>query len=235
MKNLRRHAEMLGLSLSDKTVSAFETYFEMLIKKNEVMNLTSITDPDEAELLHFTDSISLLSLMQLPEGASVIDIGTGAGFPGIPLKLVRPDLQVTLLDSLNKRVLFLQEVISRLRLTGISAIHGRAEDAAREKEHRDRYDFAVSRAVARTGTLVEYALPFVAPGGCFIAYKSGDIAEEASEAENAIRLLKGESEPTLTLTLPESDVRRSFLVIKKTGPTPKRFPRKAGTAKREPL
>ncbi len=235
MKNLKKHAELLGLSLTDEQAGAFQTYLDLLIKKNEVMNLTAITDPDEAELLHFIDSISLLAKTDIPEGSSLIDIGTGAGFPGIPLKIVRPDLRITLLDSLNKRVLFLQEVINALGLTGITAVHDRAEDAARKQEHRDQYDFAVSRAVARLGTLVEYDLPFVKPGGCFIAYKSGDVAEEAADAENAIRLLCGKSEETISLTLPESDIHRSFLIIRKTQPTPKRFPRKAGTAKREPL
>ena len=173
--------EELGIALSQEQKKQFITYYEYLVEKNKVMNLTAITEYNEVILKHFLDSLSIVKVgsfdqKKLP-GKSVIDIGTGAGFPGIPLKIAFPELKITLLDSLNKRVNFLNEVIEMLGLKDVTALHGRAEDYAKQKEHREKYDFCVSRAVANLSTLSEYCIPFVKEGGSFISYKSGKIDE----------------------------------------------------------
>ena len=184
---------------------------------------------------HFLDSSLLAEYVELPKGAMVLDIGTGAGFPGLPLKIVRPDLKVTLADSLNKRIKFLQNVIDELSLDGIEAIHTRAEDAARNAKMRDQYDYVVSRAVANLSTLSEYCLPFVKEGGYFIPYKSSDCKEEINNASHAFVELKGKLEDVITFDLPEEEGGRSLIIIKKTGKTPKKYPRKAGVPSKEPL
>ena len=184
-KPLTNELEKLSITLSEKQIEQFTKYYEMLVEKNKVMNLTAITEFDEVLEKHFLDSVSLIRAKDLHESLTVLDLGTGAGFPGIPLKIVFPELKVTLADSLNKRVLFLQEVIEELELKDIEAVHGRAEDLARDKQYREQYDLCVSRAVANLSTLSEYCLPFVKIGGEFISYKSGDCEEEAAAAKSA--------------------------------------------------
>lgn len=226
------------ITLSDKQVEQFITYYEMMIEKNQVMNLTAITDFDEVLKKHFVDSLSLVKAFDLDAAGtevSLIDIGTGAGFPGIPLKIVFSNLQVTLMDSLNKRVEFLNDVINTLELKGIDAIHGRAEDYAKPDRLRERYDLCVSRAVANLSVLAEYCLPYVKVGGKFISYKSEKVAEELKEAEYAIDVLGGKAESQIDFTLPDSDIYRNLVVIDKISETPRKYPRKAGTASKNPL
>ena len=223
----------IEVELNEKQLEQFRIYYEMLVEKNKVMNLTGITEWDEVLEKHFLDSISLIRVYDLNKNVSVMDMGTGAGFPGIPLKIAFPELRVTLADSLNKRVLFLQEVIDALELTDIEAIHGRAEDLARDKKYREQYDLSVSRAVANLSTLTEYCLPFVKLGGQFISYKSGEVDTEVAESKSAVFLLGGKVKDVVKFELGESG--RSFIVIDKVKGTPKTYPRKAGTPSKKPL
>jgi 16S rRNA (guanine527-N7)-methyltransferase len=240
MEKLKSYAEQFHITLTDTQLEQFRIYYDMLIEKNKVMNLTAITEKDEVILKHFADSLAVFSSVKAcscwtTQTVSLIDIGTGAGFPGIPLKIAFPKLQVTLFDSLNKRINFLNEVISALELTGITALHGRAEEGGRNKALREQFDFAVSRAVANLSTLSEYCLPFVKTGGYFISYKAADIAEEQKQAQNAIRTLGGKLLEVPQILLPDSDIGRSFVTIQKVKATPKAYPRKPGTATRQPL
>ena len=223
----------ISIILTDTQLEQFRVYYEMLVEKNKVMNLTGITEWDEVLEKHFLDSISLIRAIDLNQKLSVMDMGTGAGFPGIPLKIAFPKLKVTLADSLNKRVLFLQEVINELKLEGIEAIHGRAEDLARDTKYREQYDLLVSRAVANLSTLAEYCLPFVKIGGQFISYKSGEVDEEVTSSKSAVFLLGGKIKDIVKFELGES--RRSFIIIDKVKDTPKTYPRKAGTPSKKPL
>ncbi len=227
----------LGISLSNRKMEQFYQYYELLTEWNKVMNLTAITKMEEVVSKHFIDSLSLVRVVHdLQEGAArLIDVGTGAGFPGIPLKIVFPNLRVTLLDSLNKRIKFLDEVIRSLGLEYIAAVHGRAEDSGRNPEYREQYDYCVSRAVANASTLSEYCLPFVKVGGCFVAYKSGKIEEELEQGRKAVKLLGGEIQQTEHFHLTSADADRTMVVICKKEKTPKRFPRKAGVPAKEPM
>ena len=225
--------EQIHVELSEKQLEQFRVYFEMLVEKNKVMNLTGITEWDEVLEKHFLDSISLIRAGDLSKELTVMDMGTGAGFPGLPLKIAFPNLKVTLADSLNKRVLFLQEVIDALGLTGIEAIHGRAEDLARDKKYREQFELSVSRAVANLSTLSEYCLPFVKIGGQFISYKSGECDEEVAASKSAVFLLGGKISSVVKFELGESG--RSFIVIDKVKGTSKEYPRKAGTPSKKPL
>ena len=231
--------DQLKIQLTQEQKEQFIKYYEYLIEKNKVMNLTAITDYEEVLLKHFLDSLSLVKVQDfIPEklsGKTVIDIGTGAGFPGIPLKIAFPELGIVLLDSLNKRINFLDEVIEMLQLRKIEAVHGRAEDYARQKEFRENFDFCVSRAVANLSTLSEYCLPFVKQGGYFISYKSGKIEEELSNAENAVKVLGGNVKEVVKFSLMDTDMDRSFVVVEKKKTTPKRYPRKAGLPSIEPI
>lgn len=235
MEQLRKKCEVLGITLSDRQLEQFKKYYEMLVEKNKVMNLTSIIEKQEVIDKHFVDSIALIKAIDLTKSCSVLDLGTGAGFPGIPLKIVFPDLKITLLDSLNKRVKFLEEVMLVLELKNICALHGRAEDFAKKEEYREKYDLCVSRAVANLATLSEYCLPYVKENGKFISYKSGTIKEEISMSKKAVEELGGKIIKEIPFTLPATDMERTFVVIDKVKKTPKKYPRKAGLPSKEPI
>ena len=224
-----------NLVLTEEQKNQFLTYYEMLVEKNKVMYLTSVTEFNEVVEKHFLDSISLWTIEDLSQRKKVLDLGTGAGFPGIPLKIMFSELEITLADSLNKRILFLQEVIDALKLQNISAIHGRAEEMAKQENFRESYDLCVSRAVANLSTLSEYCLPFVRIGGKFISYKSGEIEEEQKNAKNAVFLLGGKIEKIHKFELDGTELKRSFVVIDKVKKTPKLYPRKSGTPAKNQL
>lgn len=235
MEQLKKKSEMLDISLSEKQLQQFLSYYEMLIEKNKVMNLTAITEKEEVIDKHFIDSISFNKAMDVTKSLKILDLGTGAGFPGIPLKIAYPNLEITLLDSLNKRIKFLDEVIEALGLEGISTIHGRAENYAKQVSYREQFDICVSRAVANLATLSEYCLPYVKEGGCFISYKSGSVEEELEQSKKAIFELGGKVKEVIAFTLPETDIERTFVVIEKVRKTPKKYPRKAGLPSKEPI
>lgn len=251
-----------GITLNEYQIQQFMTYYEMLAERNKYMNLTAIIEFDEVIDKHFVDSLSLIKAYGLMGISSdlntqnhlnsqndsntqnhsnslkqirMIDVGTGAGFPGIPLKIAFPNINVTLLDSLNKRVNFLNEVIDALKLTEIKAVHGRAEDFGHNNDYREKFDLCVSRAVANLATLGEYCLPFVKVGGQFIPYKSGNIDEELRNSKRAIKILGGQLDHVETFTLPDTDIERSLVVINKLSKTGKSYPRKAGKPSKEPL
>lgn len=234
-KILTEGCENLGITLSDQQIEQFLIYYEYLIEKNKVMNLTGITEFSEVMVKHFVDSLAVVKVLNLNASEKILDLGTGAGFPGIPLKIVFPKQEFLLLDSLNKRIRFLQELIEKCRFKKISAIHGRAEELARNKDYRENYDLCVSRAVANLASLSEYCLPYVKVGGSFVSYKSGNIDIELKEAERAIKLLGGVVEKVEKFQLPGSDIDRSLVVIHKVRETPGKYPRKAGTPSKEPL
>ena len=235
MEQLRKKAEILGISLTEQQCLQFQKYYEYLIEKNKVMNLTGITEKEEVIDKHFIDSLGLAVKMDLTKPLTVLDLGTGAGFPGIPLKIAFPNLTITLLDSLNKRIKFLDEVIDLLELTGIETIHGRAEDYAKPGKLREQFDLCVSRAVANLSSLSEYCIPYVKEGGYFIPYKSGNIDEELKKAGHAIGMLGGKVESVEEFQIPGTDIERTFVKIKKRKATTKRFPRKAGMPSKDPL
>lgn len=230
-KSLKDKAEVLGILISDVQAEQFYNYMELLLEWNEKMNLTAITEPEEVILKHFIDSITIIPYLE--DSEKILDIGTGAGFPGIPLKILEENKDFTLLDSLNKRINFLQTVINSLKLNKIQAVHGRAEEFI--KNQRKIYDIVTSRAVARLNVLIEYMLPFVKVGGKCICMKSADIQEEIEEAKKAIKLLGGEIEKIDDVTLPNSDIKRKIVIIKKVNATPSKYPRKAGTPAKEPI
>lgn len=232
---LKKLSTEIGLSLSEEQINQFNLFYELLIEKNSVMNLTAITEYDEVVLKHFIDSIIIYKRIVDDKVESIMDVGTGAGFPGIPLKIIFPEIKITLLDSLNKRVNFLNEVIEKLELKNIDCIHGRAEDIGHMPMYREQYDLVVSRAVANLASLSEYCIPFARVGGKFISYKSGNIQEEMDASYNAIHSLHSKLETIEKYTLPESDMQRSLVIIKKTKELNKKYPRKAGTPTKLPL
>lgn len=225
----------LGIALTDAQKKQFDKFYELLVEWNKVMNLTGITEYEEVNEKHFIDSLSLVKAIDINTIETVIDIGTGAGFPGIPLKIAFPHLKVVLLDSLNKRIKFLNTVINELGLKDIKTIHGRAEDYAKQAEYREQYDLCVSRAVANLATLSEYCIPYVKTGGIFIPYKSGEIDEEVQQAKMAIKILGGKLEEVIKFQLPDTEINRSFVKINKIENTAKKYPRKAGLPSKEPL
>jgi 16S rRNA (guanine(527)-N(7))-methyltransferase RsmG len=229
--DIKTNAKLLGVELTDGMVDKFDHYYKMVIEYNQKVNLTAITDEDEFIVKHYLDSISAERF--LPKGATVVDIGSGAGFPALPLKIVRDDLKFTLLDALNKRVSFLKLVAEDLQLSGVTCVHCRAEDAG-QGVLRATFDVAIARAVADLRTLLEYAIPLLKVGGIFIAYKGGDCAE-LNSAENALHLLNCKVVEDYRFTLPVSGDKRSLIVIKKIGETSNRYPRGGGKEKKMPL
>ena len=236
-QKIRSGFEQLGIPADHDTAEKLFRYYEMLIEKNKVMNLTAITEEDEVITKHIIDSVSLVACLDRKylENAKVIDVGTGAGLPGMILKIVFPNMKMTLFDSLKKRLVFLEEVISVLGLKEVTTVHGRAEDYGRDKKMRESYDLAVSRAVANMSSLSEYCLPFVKKNGYFAAYKSAESQEEIRNAGNALKILGGEIEKDAEFVLPDSDIRRRIVLVRKVRQTPAAYPRKAGVPAKEPL
>lgn len=232
-QELEQKAKKMQINLNENQVDQFYKYMELLLEWNEKINLTAIIEPKEIILKHFIDSVTILPYINTQN--KVLDIGTGAGFPGIPLKILNKENEFTLLDSLNKRINFLNDVIQRLNLEKIKAIHGRAEEFINQNGERESYDIVTSRAVARLNILLEYMLPFTKIGGKCICMKSFEIDEELEEAKKAIEILGGELEKVDVITLPESDIKRKIVVIKKVKNTLTKYPRKAGTPEREPI
>lgn len=233
--NFKNKLEMLHINYDDKQIEQYVTYYEMMIEKNKVVNLTAITEFDEVIDKHFIDSLSIVKCIDMNQIGTLIDVGTGAGFPGIPIKIAFPHIKLTLLDSLNKRINFLNDVVRELGLTDVITCHGRAEDYGRKAEYREKYDVCTSRAVANLSTLSEYCLPFVNIGGRFVSYKSGNVDNELEISKNAIKLLGGEIGEVCSYVLPETDFSRTLIPIKKVKATAKKYPRKAGTPSKEPL
>lgn len=222
-----------NIEINEEQIKSFEKYMNLLLEWNEKINLTAITQPEEVKLKHFVDSLTVLKYIN--DDDKVIDIGTGAGFPGIPLKIMKENTKITLLDSLNKRINFLNIVIETLNLRNIKAIHGRAEEIARNKLYREKYDVAVSRAVANLSTLSEYMLPFVKVGGKCICMKGANVNEEIEKAKNAIKELGGEIERVDNFYLSDNDNERNIIIIRKVKETSSKYPRKAGMPSKEPL
>ena len=225
-------SKKININLNANQISKFILYKNLLKEWNEKINLTAIIEDEEIILKHFIDSLTVVEYIK--ENTSIIDVGTGAGFPGIPVKIVKENTKITLLDSLNKRLNFLNEVIDKCELNDISTVHGRAEDFGNNKEYREKYDIAVARAVANLSTLTELCLPFVKVGGRFIAMKGSNI-DEIEEAKKAIEILGGKIEKIDKIILPNSDIERNIIIIKKVKNTPKRYPRKAGVPANKPI
>ena len=225
----------LGITLDEIQKKQFTDFYEYLVEKNKVMNLTGITEFQEVLVKHFLDSLACVKAVDMSRIKRIMDIGTGAGFPGVPLKIAFPHLEACLLDSLKKRVNFLEETFQMLKLENITAIHGRAEEYAKNKQYRETYDLCVSRAVSNLATRSEYCLPYVKTGGYFISYKSGTVQEEVEQAQKAVKILGGKIQDVVYFQLPDSEIQRSLVVIEKIKATPGRYPRKAGTPLKEPL
>jgi 16S rRNA (guanine527-N7)-methyltransferase len=230
---LKEQCSMLKIDLSNDKAEKFYQYMEILIKWNENINLTAITEPNEVLQKHFVDSLTVLK--DIKENSEIIDVGTGAGFPGIPIKIADESFKVTLLDSLNKRINFLDEVIKNLNLTNINTIHARAEEVGKNGKLREKFDVAISRAVAPLNVLVEYLLPFVKVNGVCICMKGSNTKEEIENSKNAIKLLGGKIEKIEEFTLPNSDINRTIIIVRKIAKTPSKYPRKPGTPSKEPI
>ncbi|HPU62797.1 MAG TPA: 16S rRNA (guanine(527)-N(7))-methyltransferase RsmG [Mobilitalea sp.] len=231
---LKKGLKILNIELEEYQIKQFMDYYQILVEWNNKMNLTSITELKEVIHKHFLDSLSIVEVYR-PIYEKIIDVGTGAGFPGIPIKIAFPNTKVVLMDSLKKRIGFLEEVIKELNLCNIEVIHARAEDLGRDESFRESFDLCTSRAVAKLSVLTEYCLPFVKKGGYFIPYKSGNINEELQEAQNAIKILGGTVKDHKEFILPLTDIGRSMIMIEKIKETPKKYPRTAGKPSKEPL
>lgn len=231
---LKSGAEKLGVSLDSEALKRFETFTQELLEWNKVMNLTAITNPEDIAVKHYIDSLAIFKYVDFPQSAAFADVGCGAGFPGIPMKIARPDLKLTCMDSLGKRVKFLAQLMEKLKFDA-DCVHIRAEDAGMKPPHREAYDFATARAVAQLRVLAEYCLPLVKVGGAFIAMKGGDAKEEISQAKSAVKLLGGEIENVFEYNLPDTDMERTIIVIRKTKKTPGKFPRSNAKIAKSPL
>ena len=232
---LDQGCQEMGIVLDGEQRQQFVDFYEYLVEKNKVMNLTGITEFQEVLVKHFLDSLACVKAVDIKKVKRMMDVGTGAGFPGVPLKIAFPHLEACLLDSLKKRVNFLEETFDLLKLTDITAVHGRAEEYAKTKAYRASFDLCVSRAVSHLATLSESCLPYVKVGGSFISYKSGTVQEEAEQAEKAVKILGGKIRDVVYFSLPDSEIQRSLVVIEKVKSTPGKYPRKAGTPLKEPL
>ena len=232
---LDQGCQEMGIVLDGEQRQQFVDFYEYLVEKNKVMNLTGITEFQEVLVKHFLDSLACVKAVDIKKVKRMMDVGTGAGFPGVPLKIAFPHLEACLLDSLKKRVNFLEETFDLLKLTDITAVHGRADEYAKNKAYRESFDLCVSRAVSNLATLSEYCLPYVKVGGSFISYKSGTVQEEAEQAEKAVKILGGKIRDVVYFSLPDSEIQRSLVVIEKVKSTPGKYPRKAGTPLKEPL
>ncbi len=232
-EELLEKASILSVRFSVEQMEQFYKYMNLLIEWNEKMNLTAIIEPSEIILKHFIDSITILK--DIKDDSTVVDVGTGAGFPGIPLSIMNPTLKITLVDSLNKRLIFLQEVIKELNLKNVELIHARAEEFGRNKKYREKFDIATSRAVANLATLSEYLLPLVKINGQAISMKAGNASQEIEEAQKAIKTLGGHINRIDEFYLPQTDIARTIIIIDKIKETPNQYPRKAGTPSKEPI
>lgn len=235
MYDLHTVMKSINIDLSKQQINQLNDFYNMLVETNKVMNLTAITDYDEVVVKHFADSAAIGKVYPMSGVQNLIDVGTGAGFPGIVLKIVYPDIEICLLDSLNKRIGFLNKVIDALDLKKICAIHGRAEELAQNKSHREKYDLCVSRAVAKLSSLSEYCIPFVRRGGAFISYKADGCEGEVREADNAITVLGGRLKEVAEYTIQQQEIVRKFVIIDKVSPTASKYPRKAGLPTKEPI
>lgn len=232
-KKIREKANKIDIDLSVEQMDKLYRYMDLLIEWNEKMNLTTIIEPEEIILKHFIDSLTILKHIKKED--KLVDIGTGAGFPGIPISIACDENKITLVDSLNKRLLFLQEVINQLELKNVEVIHSRAEDFGQNKKYREQFDIATSRAVANLSTLSEYLLPLVKLGGKCLCMKATDIEQEVQNAEKAINILGGKIKQIEKFTLPQSDIGRTIVIIDKSKITPSKFPRKSGMPSKEPI
>ena len=232
---LRDSLDKLNIQYSDEQIEQFRSYYELLTEWNKKINLTAITGYDEVVQKHFIDSVLICSLFDFNKDIRLIDVGTGAGFPGLPIKILNPDCRIVLLDSLNKRVRFLETVVSELGLDKVECIHGRAEDVSREKKYRASFDLSVSRAVANLSTLSEYCIPFLKKGGKFISYKSDKADDEIKQSENAVRILGSEITSVREIVLPDTDIIRKFVIITNNKQVSNIYPRKAGIPAKDPL
>ena len=226
-------ANKIGIELAEKNMEQFYNYMNLLLEWNEKINLTAITEPNDIILKHFIDSVTINKYLSGKN--KIIDIGTGAGFPGIPLKILNEEKEFTLVDSLNKRISFLNEVRNKLDLEKINCMHARVEEMARNKQFREKFDVITSRAVARLNVLAEYMLPFIEIGGICICMKGSEIEDELEEAKKAIKVLGGEIEKVEYFCLGDTDMERNIVVIKKVSSTPNQYPRKAGTPAKQPI
>lgn len=232
-EKMQENSKVLGFNFSVEQLEKFYKYMNLLIEWNEKMNLTAITEPNDIILKHFIDSITINKYIE--NNAKVVDVGTGAGFPGIPLSIIRTDLQITLVDSLNKRLIFLQEIKKELELKNIDIVHARAEEFGQNKKYRETFDIATSRAVANLSTLSEYLVPLVKIKGKCVCMKASDAEEEIKQAENAVNILGGKIVKVEKFNLPNSDIGRTIIIINKEKSTNGKYPRKPGTPSKEPL
>ncbi|MFF3925182.1 16S rRNA (guanine(527)-N(7))-methyltransferase RsmG [Paenibacillus lactis] len=234
-KSFVERLQQQGIAIDDRQLHQFEQYYELLVEWNEKMNLTGITERDQVYTKHFYDSLTLAFYVKMPVIGNMADIGSGAGFPGIPLKIAFPHLKLTIVDSLNKRITFLKHVVETLGLEQVELIHGRAEEVARKQGYRDGFDLVTARAVARMAVLNEFCLPFTKVGGRFAAMKGSDPSEEVKDAARSLKELRGSLDQIYSFSLPIEESDRHIVIIDKKGATPAKYPRKAGTAAKSPL